>query len=570
MSTYPKYNDKKFNRKVYGIFKKHKSSNIHKTFKEVCYPKEFNLQPQQLFMPSFIAPNTPYRNILLFHGIGSGKTCTAIRICEKWKNRKKIIVVLPSSLINNFKDEIISQCTNNEYVTPDQHKQLKNGNLNKHVINTIYDKINKYYTIYSYNKFTQLISNRKINLKNTLLVIDEIQNMVSEHGSYYKLLYNLIKKNTSGLITVLLSATPMFDKPSEISLIINLLNPKINMPIGTDFNNTFISSKLINGKYKYNINNEKMFRDMIRGFISHYNGAPKFTYPKKNLKYVHCYMSDYQYKYYEKVNIINADSENNGMLYSNRIFKNGDYIDIPNNFYIGARIVSNIVFPGIGIGDKGFKTMFRGKSNLSKLGKFSSKFYKLLKYVKSSNGTVFIYSNFTQYGGLKTIATLLECIGYKNFAKHGIGKKRYAIWSGDESNTYKNRIKTVFNDILNLKGNMLKIILGSLAIKEGVTLLRVRDVHIMEPYWNFSRIDQIVGRAVRFCSHKELLQKERYVNVYIYIAKTPKYIKRQTIDEYVHEIACSKNNLIKSFEKILKEESIDCRLNNKDTHIKCK
>ena len=54
------------------------------------------------------------------------------------------------------------------------------------------------------------------------------------------------------------------------------------------------------------------------------------------------------------------------------------------------------------------------------------------------------------------------------------------------------------------------------AIKEGVSLLRVKYVHIIEPYWNLSRLEQVIGRAVRFCSHKDVEEDKRIVKVYIY------------------------------------------------------
>ena len=69
-----------------------------------------------------------------------------------------------------------------------------------------------------------------MNLKNCVLIIDEIQNMVSEEGTYYSELYYLIKHAPNDLRIVLLSATPMFDKPFEMGLTINLLRPEREFP----------------------------------------------------------------------------------------------------------------------------------------------------------------------------------------------------------------------------------------------------------------------------------------------------------------------------------------------------
>ena len=61
--------------------------------------------------------------------------------------------------------------------------------------------------------------NKRIKLDNTLLIIDEVQNIVSEHGTFYKTIYNSIKKAPDNNRIILLSGTPIFDKPSEIALI---------------------------------------------------------------------------------------------------------------------------------------------------------------------------------------------------------------------------------------------------------------------------------------------------------------------------------------------------------------
>lgn len=99
--------------------------------------------------------------------------------------------------------------------------------------------------------------------------------------------------------------------------------------------------------------------------------------------------------------------------------------------------------------------------------------------------------------------------------------------------------------------------LGSPSIKEGVSLLRVQQVHMMEPYWNMSRMLQIMGRAVRFCSHKDVPKAKRVVKIYLYLATYP---GEKTIDQYIWSLAKKKNKLINQFELALKESAFDCKL----------
>ena len=92
-------------------YKKYKLKPSTETLKQLCEPKKFKLQPQQQFLSEFLYDNKKKINgLLIYHGIGSGKTCTAINIAEKFKKEYNIMVVLPAALIGNFKDELLCNC----------------------------------------------------------------------------------------------------------------------------------------------------------------------------------------------------------------------------------------------------------------------------------------------------------------------------------------------------------------------------------------------------------------------------------------------------------------------------
>lgn len=567
MTKYPKINNDEFYKKISKIFKKYTIKNKKLSMNEICYPKKYKLQLPQQFVSEFINPSTPYKGLLLFHQIGAGKTCASISIAENFKRKRNILVVTPASLIGNFYDELRSQCGNDEYLKPSDKKSLEglkpSSGKYKEIIKKIDKKINKYYTILSYNKFVEKLEKNKIKLDNTLLIIDEVQNIVSEHGKFYSTIYTSIKNAPNDIRIILLSGTPMFDKPLEIGLTLNLLKLDNEFPTGSKFNELFLKTKKSkSGEITYIPKNLDKFKKLSKGYISYYRGAPPVAFPKKNIFIVKCTMSDYQYKSYKTV----ATDEGP--------FRSGDILKLPNNFFIGSRIISNIAFPKKGINQDGYNLLNDDKLMMSNLKKFSIKFYKILKKIKRSSGPVFIYSNFKEYGGLKSFIKVLEKHKFKNYKDYGEGEKRFAIWSGDEKLEIKNELKAIYNQPENKDGSKLKIILGSPSIKEGVSLLRVSEVHIMEPYWNLSRLNQVIGRAIRFCSHKDLPKIKREVNVYIYIADYPK--DKMTIDKYILSMAYKKNEIIYQFEKALKESAVDCKLNyygnvyKKKEHIKCK
>ncbi len=559
MSRYPSINDEEFYDKINRIYKQYKIPKNKMTANEYCKPKEFTLQPPQKFLSNFINPKTPYKSILIYHRIGAGKTCSAIQIAEKWKGEKKIVVVLPASLKGNFKNELRGLCGGNNYLT--QAERIRLSKLQpgddeyKEIIDKSDERIEEYYSIYSYNKFIEYVKGGTMKLANSLLIIDEIQNMVSETGTYYKELYDMLDQGIRGLRIVLLSATPMFDRPVEIALTMNLLDPKLQMPTGREFNKMFIDEKIKNDKKYYSVKNMDKFKNMIKGYVSYYMGAPDFTFPRMSIKYVECEMSEFQEGIYKKI-LKNEDSDFLNKIPSKEEIMNA--ADLPNNFYIGARFTSNIVYPNKKVNESGLESL-TDKKIKDNLAKYSCKIDKIMKSVRRAGGKIFIYSAFKGFAGLRTIIRVLEAFGYKNYQTDGVGRKRFAVWSGDESMEIKDEIREIYNRSDNLHGEKLKIILGSPSIKEGVSLKAVRYVHMLEPYWNQSRLEQVVGRASRFCSHINLPEEERDVKVYVYIA-THSDIEI-TVDQYIRFLSETKNKIIKQFEKAIKEAAIDCRLN---------
>lgn len=578
--SYPDTEDSDFYKRINTKYKRFTIPKKRKTFKQICFPESFELQIPQKFLAHYVGPESPYKSVLVYHRIGAGKTCTAVNIAERWKHIRKIIVVTPASLIGNFRSELRSLCAGNSYMTSKDREKLKTlhpkSKEYQEIIKRSDKEINRYYRIMSYNKFVEYSNEGELDLKNSVLIVDEVQNMVSATGTFYETLYDTIHSAPSSLRIVLLSATPMFDKPVEIALTMNLLRLPMELPIGKEFERTFIKTrKNSKGMYSYSAKNLDLFKERIKGFVSFFRGAPPYAFPEGVIRYVRCKMSPFQYKSY--LTVLASEEKDNKKLKkikdSGKIFADGDIIKIPNNFFIGSRIVSNVAFPNKRINEAGLKSLEGKYTDLENLEKYSPKFYKILKKINRCSGTVFVYSNFKEYGGIKSLIKVLEAHGYKDYRRFGEGKKRFSVWSGDESNEVKEEIKAVFNNKNNADGSRLKIMLGSPSIKEGVSLLRVQQVHILEPYWNQSRLDQVIGRAIRYCSHKDMPEEKRIVKVYIYISYHPK--EKQSIDEYIQKLAQTKKKLISEFELALKEAAVDCEIfkhanvYSKDEDIKC-
>lgn len=552
MSKYVNIDDDNFYEFINRKYAQYKIPKKHRSLKEICFPKKYELQIPQKFLAEFINSKTPYTGILIWHKIGSGKSCSAIHIAEKFKNIKKIMVVVPASLKGNFRSELRSLCAGQNYLTDKERQALKKLHPSEYAYKEIIKKsdarIDKYYTIYSYNKFVGLIKSKNLNLNNTLLIIDEVHNMISETGTYYENLYDVIHSSPNNMRLVIMSATPIFDKPAEISLTMNLLLRDKQMPTGQEFYRTFINTKFTPNGPIYSVKNMDLFKEYIRGYISYYRGAAPKSFPRSEIHIVKCTMSDIQKNLYQKVIKLEAKDDIDDFI----------GMDIPNNFFIGVRMISNFTYPNKKIGQKGYDSLVERDFDIDRLQKYSPKFVRILRKIRRAPGTVFVYSNFKEYGGIKIFARMLEHYGYKNYEYNGSGRKRYAVFTGDQDLQYKDEIKAVFNNKNNEDGSKIKIILGSSAIKEGISLLRVSQVHIIEPYWNISKLNQIIGRAIRFCSHKDVPYERQEVQVYIYLATHPDI--KMTVDQYIMRMAIQKQLINNQFEKALKESAIDCEL----------
>jgi hypothetical protein len=169
-------------------------------------------------------------------------------------------------------------------------------------------------------------------------------------------------------------------------------------------------------------------------------------------------------------------------------------------------------------------------------------------------------------------------------------KARYAIWSGTETEEERKTILREYKSDKNKFGQIINILLTTASGSEGINLKYVRQVHIMEPYWNKVRVDQVIGRARRIESHKELPEDQRNVTVYEYVSRftdeqksgawetIEKYNlignKKQitagivsdvkTSDEELLDITIGKYKLIHQFLTLIKRGSVDCVFNRDD------
>lgn len=254
------------------------------------------------------------------------------------------------------------------------------------------------------------------------------------------------------------------------------------------------------------------------------------------------------------------------------------------------------------------KERFFSPESLSML---SPKFQAIIDRIKPSKGPVLVYSNFKTLEGIGLFSVALEAqfgmtkldveqtaLGWKltdETLSAPIGSPRYIVYTGDEKREKRKLLLDIFNNKwskvppalamkvkeitgveTNIGGGIAKVFMITQSGAEGISLANVRQVHIMEPYWNYVRLDQVKGRAIRICSHMELPPDERTVDVFTYVSKfSTKQLKERKVDETlmnfdegettdqnILKLMNAKKQLADSILDIMKSSAVDCELNH--------
>lgn len=560
-------------------------------------PEKGELTRHQKVISRFMSTYTPYDSLLLFHAMGTGKTCSALGAAEQIKSEnngiKKVIVLAKGKpILNNILKELIYVCTNNKYVPNPDPRGYKNE------IQILKKQVADFYRFYTFHEFASKIRNLKdseINkfYSNTMIIIDEVHNLriknkkltggVDVYAQIHRFLHHITNKKV-----LLLSGTPMQDLPQEIGSILNLMLPlDKQLPTGKKFIDEFLETPQSGSAYIFKKDKQEEFRSRIIGLVSYLKPMRSAMVEKKfigdkisDLEMFKIYqdeMSDFQSENYMKVYIEEKGDHSNATKYYSGWFAN-------------SRQAASFVFPDGSYGNKGFKKYIdeKIKKTLSKKSKtyaLKSDFKNLLtggnydeilqnireysaKYadaidciLKNPQKNCWLYSNLVTGSGLIVLSLLLELFGFtKATGTERSGGKRYAILTGDLSPNDINRIIRGFNHPRNAKGEYIQVILGSRVVSEGISLYNVQQVHILTPHWNFSETDQAIARAFRLGSHSALLKTQNRVVVDVYLHAALPTDKKDSIDLKMYTKSEIKDVSIKSIERQLKIAAMDCEL----------
>ncbi len=231
-----------------------------------------------------------------------------------------------------------------------------------------------------------------------------------------------------------------------------------------------------------------------------------------------------------------------------------------------------------------YKSEYLNFLSYSNIGSYSSKLKSIIDYIMNSEGIVFIYSQFL-YSALFPLCIALEHLGFTKSdgttlltgKKDEIDKLKYTIKTNQGEYSPKYSLLTpdklmnvdISKEIekiksrANLNGEHIKVVLGTSIAAEGIDFKNIRQVHIIEPWYHLNKLYQVIGRAVRKCSHIDLPIEKRNVTIYKHAGYHESEAKKSiaSIDLELYTKSENKQGKINDIEDLMKKNSIDCALN---------
>lgn len=306
------FSDTKYDGKIYDI----------KEQAEILANAEFELSPHQAFVRNFLSFQTPYNSLLLYHGLGTGKTASAIGVCEEQRDylkqigvTKRIIIVASPNVQDNFRLQLFDErklklvdglwnlkgATGNKFLKEINPMNMK-GLTKEKVVSQVKNIINASYLFLGYIEFAnyiekvkevkgsykdeadkrvKMIRNLKYEFDSRLIVIDEIHNIrIADENKNKKVALQLLDlvKSAINMRLLLLSATPMYNSYREIIWLLNLMN--LNDRRATiEIKDVFDAD----GNFKKGPNGEEEGKELLirkaTGYVSFVRGENPYTFP---------------------------------------------------------------------------------------------------------------------------------------------------------------------------------------------------------------------------------------------------------------------------------------------------
>jgi len=455
------------------------------------------LQPHQ----EEIVKKLQNNNVLAAHGLGSGKSLSSIAAMDSLKMPTTILT--PASLVSNYQKEI------------DKHTT---GKLPSYEIMSMPTAVARNHAI-----------------KPGFLIVDEahgLRNVGTARLQYLKKQIGAAKR------VLFLTGTPAYNNASDVAPIINLLKGETVLPENkTDFDKRYIDTKEVKPGFFGSLLGVKSgivsSLKNVHELKKHMNGVTdvfqsNIEKPRRTDEDVMAEMSKQQQKVYDFV-------EGRLPMWAKWKIRMGlppnkSEMSNFNSFLQGVRQASNS--PGAYMADM---TPIDAAKASPKIMRAVDEVVR--RHKQDPNFRAFAYSNYLE-SGVNPMSALLK--------EHKIP---HAVFHGGLNQKEKKQIVDDYNS------GRIKMILGTSSASEGLDLKGTKLIQILEPHFNDSKIDQLIGRGIRYKSHAHLPVEERVVHVQRFYS-TPKrgwfsIGPKQGVDQWLGNRAKEKDVLMKQLVQLM-------------------
>jgi hypothetical protein len=614
-----------------------------------CQATDREIQHHQALLRNLVNPRTPYRGLIVYHGLGSGKTFAALAVAETFKAQveryeTKIWVVVPGKDVrSNWENDMVKKWGERSALElRDLSRESGSGVVRRHA-QQVKRHIRQFVQFVTFDKLRKLVLGERVKdrtgrkvyrlgrnavakLDNSLIIVDEAHGIAgSERGVALRTLIH----NSTNLRVLLLSATPMRNVAEDVVPLLNLLRPA-DQPLAQD--DVFETGPRVLDTV-LRPGGLDVLRNAARGYVSYFRQAHPLLYPEVreqgspvpglDMRLVRCEMRSLQRRAYDAaVAAVGTDNAKSldGMARLQALSNfavplladDGTTVTAASSHAAVAQFRSqyrqqaakyrSAVGAALGLRNPvvevtaTHRTVGGDLLRLPALRALSCKYAALLEHLLAMGpGTAFIYSNLVEMG-IQVLEEVLLANGYGRYGSkvplrnarcatcgrpgsdahggHVFRPATFASFTGQSSDDAASRdtIIPLFSGAGNLGGGTIKFLLGSQVLSEGVNLYNVRDVHIMDAHMNISRINQAIGRAVRWCGHVNRLEDGApipAVRLYRYAASLAPDAPTLSSEEKTYRHAEVKAMLIGDVERALQEVAVDCPLNYQANGVVC-
>lgn len=438
-------------------------------------------------------------NLILAHSTGSGKTLTSIAIADAIG--KPTTVLTPASLVSNYEKEL--------------RKHKKGGPPFK--VLSLPTAVSRNYTIPEGNT----------------VIVDEAHSLRNSGTAKQEYVKRQLQR--AGRILAL-TGTPAYNQVQDWAPLVNMVSQQHLLPENEkDFKDKYVKHKTVDPGFwarlrgvtpgvTDSLKNGDVLRDKVHKYVDVFE--TDVEKPQRIDEVVKVPMDEKQetvYRFATKSLPLSIRWK-----IQNNIPPSKAEAAQMNAFLSGVRQISNTTEPYHNEGEPGTKLREAAKR---------------LVAMKSNDPRfrALVYSNYLD-SGINSYAGLLN--------KAHIP---YAIFNGSLSRKQKQEIVDRYN------AGKVPVILGSGSASEGLDLQGTKLIQILEPHFNNAKIDQVIGRGIRYKSHSHLPENERKVVVQRFLSTlnpesdwwTGRQKKDTSVDEYLTGMASKKDELIQQMRQVI-------------------